>query len=150
MDLVLPPLEFARPTLSGGFLAIARDYSKTIGFLATNGAGASIAANSIAGQCLECLLKLVLVENGYIKKRLTQRPLGHDLEELWRQASGFVPLANPVPGWVALLHSGHGKDPYIFRYLEGVHGLSLLTPARLNVELGTVRLVVAQALGKSI
>jgi len=139
LNIRLPGPIFLQPGLVESFLIVATDYLAALDVIAASKAPVYLAANSLGAQSLECMLKAVLARAGYTKIALGARGVSHNLVELWQKAAKHLRLDPDPPGWVIVLHQGHGGPPYHFRYHEEIHGLSAIPAQQLCGELAAIR-----------
>jgi hypothetical protein len=143
-----------QPTEIDGYMASARGLLPSVQLLAST-AEHSRALSLVGGFLLESALKAFLSQNDV--KDLSNKPFGHDLENLWEEAVKCgLPLDPPLPPeWCLVLNCLHFKNKkedgprYALRYQRELHGLSFPVTTDMHVGLKSVVAAVEHALKAS-
>jgi hypothetical protein len=121
-NITLLGLKVLQPSPAESYLLAAQGFSRGVELLAKGDARLLFACAFLGGQTLECVLKSYLAHAGVPVPQLARKPLGHDLEALWLDASARgLNISVQPPQWCVTLNSLH-DDPYRLRYPMGLHG----------------------------
>ena len=122
--VTLPKIRTGAPEPPYTYLGITQQVMKGVKILASSSEEAVISLYILAAHVLECSLKAYLAKQGYSEKKLRERPYGHNLGNLWKEAEAKgLKIQTMAPDWVNRLSELHGGPRYLLRYSTGVHAI---------------------------
>lgn len=125
MNAKLPPFTMHPPKPPQCYLAAARYFFRDVEFLLKGGSDVVIAGAHLAAQSLECALKAYLSKRGISVQKLSHKPFGHNLKNLWLESvSKGLAITQQPPDWCLLLKQTHDRA-YHLRYPLDIHGFSI-------------------------